>query len=62
MLHSLLLVLLIGAIAWGGATIGLASLFGVVFDEPWEDIGSYIRAIRLKTLLFLTAFGRLTAR
>ena len=30
MINALLLVLLIGAIAWGGSSVGLASLFGVV--------------------------------
>lgn len=34
-------------------------LYGVVFDEPWEDIFSYVRAIRAKTPFALqTAQGR----
>lgn len=30
-------------------------LYGVVFDEPWEDIFSYVRAIRAKTPFALKA-------
>ncbi len=43
MFNSLLLVLLIGAIAWAGAAIGLAGLFGVAL--PYVAVVVFIAGV-----------------
>ncbi|MBO5490379.1 MAG: menaquinol oxidoreductase, partial [Desulfovibrio sp.] len=43
MFNSLLLVLLRGAITWGGAAIGLAGLFGVVL--PYVAVVVFVAGV-----------------